>query len=54
MSNLKVCENCEFMVQQINVNRETENMCILENVAVGIFHGCTSFREKRGEHITKV
>lgn len=51
---LKVCENCEFRVEQIDIENNTENICVLTNKCVGLFCYCKYFKENSGENITKI
>lgn len=51
---LKVCENCEFRVEQVNIDGNLENICILSNKHIGLFCTCSSYKQKSGEHITQI
>ena len=37
-----------------SIENNTENICILTNKCVGLFCYCKYFKEKSGEHITKI
>lgn len=51
---LKVCENCEFRVEQVNIDGNLENMCILTNKHIGLFCACSRYKLKTGDHITQL
>lgn len=50
---LKICENCDFRVEQINIDNNTENVCILTNKHIGLFCHCQNYKQKTGEHVTQ-
>lgn len=50
---LRVCENCNFRVEQINIDNGIENICILSNKHIGLLCYCNKYKTKTGEHITK-
>ena len=47
------CENCEFRVQQFDIEGDEHNVCIITNNQVGLLENCDKFTQKNGEHITK-
>jgi hypothetical protein len=47
------CENCEFRVQQFDIEGDEHNVCIITNNLVGLLENCDKFTQKNGEHITK-
>lgn len=50
---LKVCENCDFRIEQFNIKGNTENVCILNNKTIGLLCYCEKYKRKTGEHITQ-
>lgn len=47
MSNLKVCENCEWMIY-----KEEYSSCLLTSQGTEIYQCCDRYKQKTGEHIT--
>lgn len=50
---LKICENCDFRVEQVGIEGNTENVCILNNKTIGLLCYCEKYKRKTGEHITQ-
>lgn len=49
MSELKVCENCEWCCNQA----ESKFLkCLINSEEKGLFEYCDKFKEKTGEHFT--